>query len=152
MTLPGESTVAGLPVQAQALEPAWVRHGTPAVQKQYAAAVQFEQMLLTQMASSLTQNGELGGESSGESSGEEGGATSEPGAGVYSSMLPQALASGVVGGGGLGLAAELTRQLAGSGAGTPGAADTKALGSAAQGVAAPLKDGAVAAPSETGTR
>jgi|GEM_PF-1300819 Rod binding domain-containing protein len=148
MTLPGESAVAGLPVQASALEPAWVRHGTPAVQKQYAAAVQFEQMLLTQMASSLTQNGELGGEGSGEEG--EGGSSSEPGAGVYSSMLPQALASGVVSGGGLGLAAELTRQLAGSAAGTP--ATTTAAGTGDLSTAAPLQDGGIAAPSGTETR
>jgi Rod binding domain-containing protein len=118
MTEPVQSAAAGLPVSTPALEPGWVRHGTAAVQKQYAAALEFEQMLVTQLATALTQSGELGGSSSGE----EGGSESEPGASIYSSMLPQALASGVVGGGGLGLAEQLTRQLTGSVAtGTPAA-------------------------------
>ena len=110
MTLPLQPQSAGLPVRTPALEPAWVRHGSPAVQKQYAVALEFEQMLVTQLANSLTQAGELGGASS---TG-EGGSESEPGASIYTSMLPQALATGVVNGGGLGLAEQLTRQLAGS--------------------------------------
>jgi Rod binding domain-containing protein len=134
MTLPAQSVAAGLPVTTPALEPAWVRHGSAAVQKQYAAALEFEQMLVTQLATSLTQSGELDGSSSGE----EGGSESEPGASIYSSMLPQALASGVVSGGGLGLAEQLTRQLSGSVAATTpplqapsGATDTPAAGAEA---------------------
>jgi len=119
MTQPAESPAAGLPVRTPALEPAWVRHGSATVKKEYAAALQFEQMLLTQLASSVAKSAEPGGEGS-----EAEGASSEPGASVYSSMLPQALASGVLSGGGLGLAAELTRQLAGR---TPGA-ETPATG------------------------
>ena len=110
MTLPLQAQNAGLPVRTPALEPAWVRKGSAAVQKQYAVALEFEQMLLTQLASALTQGGELGGASSGG----EGGSEAEPGASIYTSMLPQALASGVVNGGGLGLAEQLTRQLAGN--------------------------------------
>jgi len=108
MTQPAQPSVPGLAVRAPALEPDWVRHGSATVQKDYQAALEFEQMLVTQMASSLTQNGELAGGGSGE----EGSGESQPGAGIYSSMLPQALASSVVSGGGLGIAAELTRQLA----------------------------------------
>jgi len=107
----GETPVVGLAVRTPALEPAWVRHGSANVKKEYAAALQFEEMLVTQLASSMSKSTEA------EGSGEEGAGTSEPGASVYSSMLPQALASGVVSGGGLGLAAELTRQLAGRAAG-----------------------------------
>jgi Rod binding domain-containing protein len=110
MTLPLQAQSAGLPVRTPALAPAWVRHGSAAVQKQYAVALEFEQMLVTQLANSLTQAGELGGSSS---TG-EGGSEAEPGASIYTSMLPQALATGVVNGGGLGLAEQLTRQLTGS--------------------------------------
>ena len=88
MTLPAEPAGTALPVRTPALEPSWVRKGSAAVKKEYAAALEFEQMLVTQLANSLAKSGELGGEGSGE----EGGAASEPGASVYSSMLPQALA------------------------------------------------------------
>ncbi len=124
MTLPLRAESAGLPVRTPALEPAWVRQGSAAVQKQYAVALEFEQMLLTQLAGSLTQAGELGGAAPGG----EGGSEAEPGAGIYSSMLNQALASGVVSGGGLGLAEQLTRQLAGSVAPTPPADRQQAAG------------------------
>ena len=123
MTLPAQpAAAAGLPVQTPAVEPSWVRNGSSAVKQDYAAALQFEQMLVAQLASSLSTSGEAGGESSGE----EGGGTSEPGASVYSSMLPQAMASSVVGGGGLGLAAELTRQLAGNPGASPATGGTSA--------------------------
>lgn len=147
MSLAAGSPSPGLPVRAPALEPAWVRQGSAAVQKQYAAALQFEQMLVAQLAGSLTQNGELGSGSSGE----EDGTQSEPGASVFSSMLPQALASGVVSGGGLGLAAELTRELAGTAAGetTQATRDTSAAG---QGAApAPAPSGGIEATTTGGT-
>jgi hypothetical protein len=126
MSLVAGSVSAGLPARSSALEPEWVRKGSPALQKQYAAALQFEQMLVAQLAGALTQNGELGG-----AGGEEGGAGGEPGASIYSSMLPQALASGVVNGGGLGLAAQLTGELAGPGTGAPAPAGHRSRGGTA---------------------
>jgi Rod binding domain-containing protein len=105
MSLPAQATTA-LPTRTSALEPEWIRDGSSTVKQDYRAALQFEQELITQMASSLTKDGELGSGAS-----EENGEESEPGSSVYSSMLPQALASGVVEGGGLGLAAQMTRQL-----------------------------------------
>jgi Rod binding domain-containing protein len=110
MSSAAQSLMAGVPVVNQALEPAWVRHGSPAVQKQYAIGQQFEQMLVTQLARSLTDTTGLSGEGEGSEQGGQGGSS------VLSSMLPQALASGVANDGGLGLAAELTRQLQGVGA------------------------------------
>ena len=109
MSSPTEALTSGLPVTNQALEPAWVRKGSAAVQKEYAIGQEFEQMLVQQLAKSMTETTGLSGEGSGEE-GEEGG---QAGNGVLSSMLPQALASGVANDGGLGLAAELTRQLQG---------------------------------------
>lgn len=112
---------SALPAGAAASAPAWVRHGSASVQSDYAAGLAFEQLLATQLASSLTATAGLG-EESGES--EEGGATAA-GGGALGSLLPQALATSVTQGGGLGLAAQLTREMQGPGA-TPAAAHVDA--------------------------
>ncbi len=108
------TTGSGLPPVNQALEPASVRHGSPATQKAYESALAFEQTLVEQLSQSLTSTSGLGGEGSqvGESGSEEGG-SSETGASdpQISSTLPQALTASVMHGGGLGLAAQLTSQL-----------------------------------------
>jgi hypothetical protein len=110
------SATTGLPVVNQALEPAWVRDGSASTQKAYASALSFEQTLVEQLSQTLTATSGLESESSSsgeaESSSEEG-ATSASGAGdsQLSSMLPQALSSGVMHAGGLGLAAQMTRDL-----------------------------------------
>lgn len=110
------NTLAGTPhIGGQASEPAWVRKGSAATQKAYETALAFEQMLVEELSQSLTAASGLGGESAqeGESSeGSSGGGASGP----LSSMLPQALTSGVMSAGGLGLAAQMTRQLAGAAA------------------------------------
>lgn len=116
MSLPVSSSsplpASGLPVVNQTLEPAWVRHGSQATQKAYQSALAFEEMLVEQLSKSLTATSGLGGES-----GQEGESSSEgssSGMGALSSMLPQALTSGVMNAGGLGLAAQLTRNLQGA--------------------------------------
>jgi Rod binding domain-containing protein len=106
---------SGLPSVNETLEPEWVRHGSQATQKAYETALSFEQTLVEQLSKSLAATTETEGEGSGE--GESGGgsaATSQ-----LSSTLPQALSSGIINAGGLGLAAQLTRDL-------PGAETTKA--------------------------
>jgi Rod binding domain-containing protein len=106
---------SGLPSVNETLEPEWVRHGSQATQKAYETALSFEQTLVEQLSKSLAATTESEGEGSGE--GESGGgsaATSQ-----LSSTLPQALSSGIMNAGGLGLAAQLTRDL-------PGAEATKA--------------------------
>jgi hypothetical protein len=115
MNIGGSLGSTGGPVVNQALEPTWVRNGSASTQKAYAAALSFEQTLVEQLARSLTATSGLGGESSpeGEAGGEQGG-SSTAGNGELSSMLPQALASGVMNAGGLGLAAELTKGLQGA--------------------------------------
>jgi Rod binding domain-containing protein len=106
---------SSLPPVNQTLEPAWVRHGSPATQKSYQTALAFEEMLVEQLSKSLTATSGLEGESGQEGqSSSEGGSSSSP----LSSMLPQALTSGVMSAGGLGLAAQMTRQLEGSAAAT----------------------------------
>ena len=131
------SPSAGVPVVNQALEPSWVRNGSASTQKAYQAALSFEQTLVEQLAHSLTASGGLGGESSqeGEAGAEEGG-SSMAGANELSSTLPQALASGVMNAGGLGLAAELTKGLQGAQGAAPqqtSGADSQTSSGAAMG-------------------
>jgi Rod binding domain-containing protein len=100
----------GLPVVNQALEPEWVRHGSAATQKAYTSALAFEQTLVEQLSQSLAATGGIDGEGSAEGEGsEEGGGTASNS--QLSSMLPQALSAGVMHAGGLGLAAQLTRDM-----------------------------------------
>jgi Rod binding domain-containing protein len=114
MSLPGAGAPTGLPVVNQALEPKWVRDGSAATQKAYESALSFEQTLVEQLSQSLAKTSGLGGESSqeGESGAEPGGA-SGANASELSSLLPQALSSSVMSAGGLGLAAQMTRELEG---------------------------------------
>jgi hypothetical protein len=112
------SATTGLPAVNQALEPAWVRDGSASTQKAYASALSFEQTLVEQLSQTMTATSGLESESSsgeGEASSEEG-ASSASGAGdsQLSSLLPQALSSGVMHAGGLGLAAQMTRDLEGA--------------------------------------
>jgi Rod binding domain-containing protein len=117
-------TVSGaLPIVNQALEPKWVRDGSPSTQKAYESALAFEDTLVEQLSQSLTSTSGLTGESStgGESSGEQGseegaGSTSGAGNSELSSLLPQGLTASVMHAGGLGLAAQMTRELEGVGA------------------------------------
>jgi hypothetical protein len=120
MSIPDATSATGLPVVNQALEPAWVRHGSAATQKAYDSALSFEQTLVEQLSQSLASTSGLGGGSSqeGESgTSEEGGSSGSSGSsganGELSSLLPQALTSSVMQAGGLGMAAQLTRELEG---------------------------------------
>jgi Rod binding domain-containing protein len=129
MSLPASAvSSAGLPVVNQATEPEWVRKGSAATQRAYASALSFEQTLVEQLARSMTAGTGLEGE------GSEGEGSGDPQSGEISTMLPQALASGVVNGGGLGLAAELTRSLEGV-QGASATASTGETGAAPAGTA-----------------
>ena len=105
-----DPTAAGLPIVGQALEPEWVRQGSSATKKAYDSALAFEEMLVEQLSHTLTQTGGVGAEGAQEGSEEEG---TQAGAGELSSLLPQALTGGVMRAGGLGLAAQMTHELAG---------------------------------------
>jgi len=140
----------GTPSGAQASEPAWVRKGSAATQKAYETALAFEQMLVEELSQSLTATSGLDGESGQEGESSEGSSGSGGASGPLSSMLPQALTSGVMSAGGLGLAAQMTRQLAGAaanGAGKGGA--TTGGTSAGTGASTPIpinKSPSVTAP------
>ncbi|HXP99242.1 MAG TPA: hypothetical protein VN845_04150, partial [Solirubrobacteraceae bacterium] len=103
-------SAGGLPVINQALEPAWVRHGSAATQKAYETALSFEEMLVEELSQSLTASSGLGSESGEEGESSEGGSSGSGAASSpLSSMLPQALTSGVMSAGGLGLATQMIR-------------------------------------------
>jgi hypothetical protein len=104
-------STAGLPPIDPTFEPASVRTGSPAVQKAYASALDFESMLVQQLSQSLTQTSGLGGEGeSGAEAGGEGrggGAGGDPITAQLSSLLPQSLTTSVMSHGGLGMAQQL---------------------------------------------
>jgi Rod binding domain-containing protein len=105
-----DTATAGLPIVNQALEPAWVRHGSASTQKAYESALAFEQSLVEELAKSLADTSGLSGEGS-QVGGEAGAEGSSAGTSQLTSMLPQSLTSSVMDAGGLGLAAQMTRQL-----------------------------------------
>lgn len=111
MSVPSLDSGGLTPVNS-ALEPSWVRDGSTQVQQDYQVAQGFEQVLMQQLSSAMTSSGEGSEEEGGEG---EGG---QPG---FSSLLPQALSQGVTAGGGMGLAAQLTRDM------LEASGDTKAL-------------------------
>ncbi|HEY7952135.1 MAG TPA: hypothetical protein VID70_04055 [Solirubrobacteraceae bacterium] len=134
-------TISGLPPIDPTFEPASVRNGSPAVQKAYASALDFESMLVQQLSQSLSETSGLGGEGGAESDlagegGAEGGA-GDPGSAQLSSLLPQTLTNSVMSHGGLGMAQQLMGTLlpasqtavtvgGGSLANAPSGADAKA--------------------------
>lgn len=110
MSAPGSEAVGASGAATAVTQPAWVRNGSAQVQREYALGLEFERLLVQQLATSLTETTEPPGEGETQEGG-SGGATS-----VLSNMLPGALADGVVNGGGLGLAAELAKGMQGTSA------------------------------------
>ncbi len=103
------AAATGLPAANQALEPEWVRRGSAATQKAYASALAFEQTLVEQLSQSLTSASGLSSQE-GEPGSEEAGSGGGAAASELSSMLPQALSAGIMNAGGLGMAAQMTRE------------------------------------------
>ncbi len=125
MSIEAATGSTGLPIVNQATEPEWVRKGSAATQKAYQSALSFEETLVEQLSQSLASTSGLSGESEGQSGSEEGGSSSSgAGGSQLSSMLPQALTTSVMDAGGLGLAAQMTRNLEG----VQSAAQTKTTG------------------------
>jgi Rod binding domain-containing protein len=118
-----------LPVINQALEPASVRSGGPAAQKEYASALDFESMLVQQLSQSLSASNETAETGT---AGEGEGETANP---ELSSMLPQALTESVMNHGGLGLAPQLMTALHPGAAATVGAKLSPTGGVASAGAA-----------------
>lgn len=93
----------GLPAIDSALLPADVRAASPGDRQSYAAALQFEQLLLQRM---LTESGAFAGDDDSAPAGgeDEVAATGDATSAHYAQMLPGLLAESVMQGGGLGLA------------------------------------------------
>lgn len=109
---------AGLPGGAPplvdpALEPAAVRTGDQKAKNAYRTGLAFEQVLAGQMTQAMTATvpGLDGGSSGSDGLGGTTDDTGLGGLGAYSSLLPQTLASGLVGAGGTGVAMEIARAI-----------------------------------------
>jgi len=134
MSLGSTGLPAGLAATGMANAPSWVRNGSAEMQKNYALGLQFEAMLANELARSMTATAGLGEQQGGE---EEGGASSlgAGAGGPFSTMISGAMAEGV-GGGRLGLAAEIARDLqsrTGTAPGSPGTASESATGTTVAG-------------------
>jgi Rod binding domain-containing protein len=110
-----------LPAIDPALEPENVRNGNQAAKNAYQQGLAFEDILVNQLAQEMTAtvpglsgDGDgLGGSSSdGSSGGSTGGLTdSSSGISGYASLLPQALSSSIMSGGGTGIAMQIARSI-----------------------------------------
>jgi Rod binding domain-containing protein len=113
------SLTSALPPINQATEPESIRKGGPAAQKAYQEALGFEDVLVNQLSQELAStvsspsNGSGdGSDSSGDSSSGGGGMLgSDPSTSAFSSLIPQALTTSIMSGGGLGVAAQLAQAL-----------------------------------------
>jgi hypothetical protein len=97
------------------LEPASVRSGDQTAKSAYRAGLAFEQLLVNQLAQELTATASSPDDGSGDSSDGDGGAGglmgSDPASSTYAQMLPQALTTGVMSAGGLGIAAQIAASI-----------------------------------------
>lgn len=99
-----------LPTINPATEPAAIRNGGPAAQRAYQTGLAFEQMLVSQLSQELAAtagSSSDGSDSSGSSDSASGLMGSDPATASYAQLLPQALSSGVMSAGGLGVAAQI---------------------------------------------
>jgi len=110
-------SATGLPPVNESLVPASIRNGPPAAKSAYETALGFEDVLVNQLAqemmatvSSSTGSGSDDGSSDG-SDGSGGSGGSDPMSGAYSQLLPQALTSGIMSAGGLGIAQQIATAL-----------------------------------------
>jgi Rod binding domain-containing protein len=119
------------------LIPAQIRAEGPKAEKLYSSALQFEQMLVQQLAQGLTDATKT--DDSSDDSGDDGtsdtSSQASSGLGVYQDMLPDALAKSVTSGGGMGLALSLYHSMGGTEQTAAKAADTVAAAAATATVA-----------------
>ena len=109
MSLGSTGLPAALAATGMANAPSWVRNGSAEVQKNYALGLQFEAMLANELARSMTATAGLGEQQGGEEEGSASGLGGGAG-GPFSTLLTGAMGESVAGGG-LGLAAEIARDL-----------------------------------------
>src|SRR5947209_6752004 len=109
------STIANsnLPPINEALQPAQIRNGGASAQRAYQVGLAFEQVLVDQLSAQLTATtGDSSSSDTGSSDGSTGSnglMSSDPASSMYAQMLPQALTTGIMSAGGVGLAMQLAR-------------------------------------------
>jgi Rod binding domain-containing protein len=111
----GSSSPAALPPINEALLPASIRNGTPAAKSAYQTALGFEEVLVNQLSQAMMQtvssSSDDGSSDDGSSDGSSGLTSAGPAGGEYSQLLPQALTSGIMSAGGLGIAQQIATAL-----------------------------------------
>ena len=102
---------AGIPAINQATEPESVRRGGAAARQAYATGLGFESMLVSELAQQLTATISGSGSGGDGLGGPSSDGSSDPAAGAYSSLLPSALAHGVMSGGDTGVAMQIAQSI-----------------------------------------
>jgi Rod binding domain-containing protein len=110
-----------LPAVDPALEPESVRNGNTAAKNAYQQGLAFEDILVNQLAQEMTatvpglsgDDDGLGGSSDDDSSSDSTGGLTDSSSGIsgYASLLPQALTSSIMSGGGTGIALEIAQSI-----------------------------------------
>ncbi len=114
---------SALPPINPATEPAAIRKGGPEAKKAYEEALGFEDILVNQLsqelASTVQSSGDTSSDGSSDGSSDDSSDSSssggmlggDPSTSAFSSMIPQALTTGIMSSGGLGVAARLAQAL-----------------------------------------
>jgi len=104
---------ASVPPINQAQEPEIIRDGNQTAKNAYQEGLQFEDILVNELAQQMTASAGLDGSSSSSSSDGSGdsGDSASSSLGAYSSLLPQALSNAVMSDGGTGLALQLAKSI-----------------------------------------
>lgn len=113
-----------LPPINPAMEPKSIRDGSPEAKKAYQVGLSFEQLLVGQLAQELTTTisgssdgssntgtGSDGGSADTSSGGSGGVMGSDPASSAYASLIPDALTSSIMSGGGLGIAMKIAQSI-----------------------------------------
>jgi Rod binding domain-containing protein len=103
--------ISSLPPIDPTLEPAAIRNGDTAAKQAYQVGLSFEQMLVDQLSQQLTATAGLDGSTDGSSDDSSGATGTDAATGAYAQMLPDALSSSVMSGGGLGVAAQIAQSI-----------------------------------------
>jgi Rod binding domain-containing protein len=112
---------SGLPAISQANLPEDIRNGNAKAKAAYTEGLEFEQVLVNQLAQQLsatvssTGTSSDGSDDSSDDSSDQSGTTGllggDSSSSAYGSLIPQALTSSIMSGGGLGIAAEIAKSL-----------------------------------------
>jgi hypothetical protein len=135
----GALSGTGLPVIDQSTEPASVRNGDQTAKNAYQTGMAFEQMLVNELSQQLTatvsgtgsSDDGLGGTTDDGTGDDSSSASADPAVGAYSSLLPDALTSGVMSTGGTGIAMQIAQAIDPALAGDGGTGTAGASGSGA---------------------